>query len=213
MKMIRRRRQFGLLALLGVLPAWGCVSTTETELRMQVKTLQEQTAEKDNRLAAQQATIEKLHQQLQTVRGWTDDDLKLLFTPVKIEIASLSGGEDYDGKPGDDGVTVYIRPVDRDGDTLKVAGDLRVELYDLAAPSGENLIGQYAVPVARAAELWYGKFMTYHYTMRCPWLNGPPKHEEITIRATFVDFLTQRVMTTQTTCKVKLPEQPAPPPG
>ena len=203
--MNRRLLRFGFLLLPGLLLLPGCVSTTESDLRMQVKSLQEQAAEKDNQLAAQQSAIEKLNQQLQTVRGWTDDDLKLLFTPVKIEIVSLSGGDDYDGKPGDDGVTVYIRPLDRDGDTLKVAGDLRVELYDLAAPPGENLIGQYAVPVSRAAELWYGKFMTYHFTMRCPWLNGPPKHDEITIRATFVDYLTQRVMTAQTTCKVRLP--------
>lgn len=175
------------------------------ELRTQVKTLEEQSAAKDNQLAAQRLTIDKLHQQLQSVRGWTDEDMKVIFTPEKIEIASLSGGEDYDGKPGDDGVTVYIRPIDREGDVLKAAGDLRVELYDLAAPAGENLLGQYSIPVVQAAEHWYGKFATNHYTIRCPWRQGPPKHEEITIRATFVDYLTQRVMTAQTTCKVRLP--------
>lgn len=205
--MICARRLIHLPILIGLvlLGNSGCQTQTEVELRSQVKLLEEQNAEKDNQLSALRLSIEKLQRQLQTVRGWTDEDLKLIFTPEKIEILSLSGGEDYDGRPGDDGVTVYIRPIDRHGDAIKVAGDLRVELYDLAAPPGENLIGQYSVPVTQAADHWYGKFATYHYTLRCPWPSGPPKHDEITIRATFVDYLTQRVMTAQRTCKVQLP--------
>lgn len=202
----RRRLLFATpLLWLVLLPSPGCQSPTELELRSQVGKLNERITEKDNQLAAQRITIEQLHEQLQVTRGWTDEDLEILFCPEKIVIASLSGGDDYDGKPGDDGVTVYIKPLDREGDAIKVAGDIRIELYDLANPSGQKLIGKYVVPVDQVSTHWYGKLATYHYTVRCPWKKGPPKHDEITIRATFVDYLTQRVMTAQIVCKVEPP--------
>ena len=192
------------LFALVLLPSPACESPTQRELQSQISTLNERIAEKDHQLAGQETTIEQLHEQLAKARGLSDEDLKKIFSPQRIEIASLSGGDDYDGKPGDDGITVYIKPLDRDGDAVKVAGDIRIELYDLANPSGRKLIGEYVVPVDQASTYWYGKFATYHYTVRCPWQHGPPKHNEITIRATFVDYLTQRVMTAQTVCTVEL---------
>jgi hypothetical protein len=192
------------LVWLGLLPSAGCQSQTELELQRQVDDLTEQATERDHQLIAQRITIEQLHKQLDQARGLTAEDLEKIFYPERIEIASLSGGDDYDGKPGDDGVTVYLKPIDRDGDAVKVAGDIRIQLYDLANPPDQNLIGVYSIPVDQVSGLWYGKLATYHYTVRCPWKNGPPQHDEITIRVTFVDYLTQRTITAQTVCKVKL---------
>lgn len=192
-----------LLALV-LLTSPACQSPTKLELQREISKLSEQITEKDHRLAAQRITIEQLHDQLGKARGLTPEVLEKIFSPEKIEIGSLSGGDDYDGKPGHDGVTVYLRPLDRDGDAVKVAGNIRIELYDLANPPNENLIGVYTVPVDQASTHWYGKLATYHYTVRCPWQQGPPKHNEITIRATFEDFLTLRMMTAQTVCTVKL---------
>jgi hypothetical protein len=192
------------LVWLILLPSSGCQSPTEMGLRQEVRRLNQQITDKDHQLAAQRVTIEQLQTQVTQVRGLTPEDLEKIYYPDEIEIASLSGGDDYDGQPGDDGVTVYLRPRDRDGDAVKVAGNIRVELYDLANPPDQNLIGVYSVPVGQASQHWYGKLATYHYTIRCPWQNGPPAHDEITIRATFEDYLTQRMMTAQTVCKVKL---------
>lgn len=197
MKMQRRLMIVApLLSCLTLLTA-GCENNAELDLRRQVGTLSEQVAEQDRLIDSQRSAITKLNRQLQQARGLTDDDLKRIFYPEKIVIDDLSGGDDYDGKPGDDGVTVYLQPIDRDGDAVKVAGDIRIELYDLQNPSGQKLIGEYVFPLDEVSRLWYGKLSTYHYTLRCPWKSGPPRHEDITIRATFVDFLTQRVMTTQ----------------
>jgi hypothetical protein len=191
-------------ACLSLLAAPGCQSETKFDLQRKLTRLEEQLAKKDNQIAAQQVTIRECYQHLNEARQFTEEDLKKIYYPEKIEIASLSGGDDYDGQPGDDGVTVYLRPIDRDGDAVKVAGDIRIELYDLANPPEANRIGVYEVSVDQARQLWYGKLATYHYTIRCPWQHGPPRHDEITIRVTFVDYLTQRVITAQTVCTVKL---------
>ena len=182
----------------------GCQTNTQIDLERRVTALEGQVEQRDNELAARQATIDDLYQRLQTVRALTDDDLRRIFYPEKIELASLSGGDDYDGQPGDDGITVYLRPIDRTGDALKVAGDIRIELYDLQNPSGQKLIGEYEFPVDQIAELWYGKFATYHYTLRCPWQNGPPKHHRDHDPRHVRDYLTQRSMSTQAVRKVVL---------
>ncbi|MBI5865268.1 MAG: hypothetical protein HZB38_12310 [Planctomycetes bacterium] len=197
------------LALLGVSLVFapllsGCGSNTDIDLRREISRLQEELKKKDGDLAAQFSTISELNKQLLAARSIKPEDLDKLFYPEKLTFDSLTGGENYDGKPGDDGVTVYIRPIDRDGDVVKVAGDIRIELFDLSRAT-DNLIGRYDIPLDAARKLWYGKIGTYHYTVKCPWLHGPPPGDEITIRATFRDFLTQRVLTAQTVVTVKLP--------
>ncbi len=214
--MLPRRDQIGILrsaarsalrglAALAILLSAGCPDTTLVELRKENLRLKEGLADRDRQTAALSAALEECNRQLAQARGLSPETLEKIFYADKIVIDPLSGGQDYDGQPGDDGVTVYLRPLDRDGDALKVAGDVRIELYDLAMPPGRNLIATHQFPVEKLRESWYGKLMTYHYTFRCPWQHGPPENPEITVRATFVDYLTRRVMTAQTVVKVRPP--------
>lgn len=188
-----------------LLAAVGCQPAGRVEYERELQRLRDALAEKENQVAAQQATIDTLTRRLDEVRAIKPEDLAKLFVPDRLVIDGLSGGYDEDGRPGDDGVVVYLKPVDQVGDVLKVAGDIRIQLYDLAAPPDRNLVGECVIPLEEARNLWYGKLMTYHYAVRCPWRDGPPAHPEITIRATFTDYLTQHVLTAQRTCTVRLP--------
>ncbi len=183
----------------------GCQTTADIDLRQEILKLREQVKERDGQIALQQGTIDELHRQLAVARSISEEDLKRVFFPERIQIDRLSGGFDTDGKPGDEGVTVYIQPIDRRGDVIKVPGDVTIQLYDLAAPAGRNLIGEYKLSVDQVAELWHGKLMTQHFRIKCPWPGKPPENPEVTIRVTFVDYLTKRVLTAQSTCKVTLP--------
>ena len=181
----------------------GC-GPTVAGLQAELSRKDEQLAGKDRQLATYDATLKELRRRLLRAQGLDPDRWERAFRPIDLKIASLSGGADYDGKPGDDGVTVYLRPIGRDGDVVKVAGEIRVQLYDLANPQGQELIGEYHVRADESGEYWYGKLMTQHFTIKCPWPSAPPAHEEITIRAVFVDGLTGNVMTAQGTCRVQL---------
>ncbi len=205
----RARRTAGrALLLLGACLLPGCWTRPDEECTRQLQAAREEVVRQRDQLLAQKAALDKLTAQLDTVRGISPQDLERIFRPVKLQLASLTGGYDKDNRPGDDGVVVYLQPLDEEGDVLKVAGEIRIQLYDLAAPPAQNLVGEYVIPVDEARKLWYGKFMTNHYTVYCPWPPaGPPRHPEITIQATFVDFLTQRVLTAQQTCTVKLPPE------
>lgn len=137
-----------------------------------------------------QQTVDELHKQISRLQFLGAKRLDLLYYAESIEIEQLSGGYDDDKQPGDDGVIVYLRPLDRVGDPIKAAGDIRIELFDLAAPEGEQKIGECIIPVTEAQNMWYGRFMTYHYTIRCPWEGRPPANPDVTVRASFIDYLT-----------------------
>ena len=194
-----------LLAFAGALLAAGCESPAELQMRKEIGDLRQTVKDRDNQLAAQKAALEEANRQLAVARSISEDDLKKLFYPERLEIDKLTGGYDSDGKPGDDGVVVYLKPVDKDGDVLKIPGDITIQLYDLAAPPAQNFIGEYKVPVDQVGKLWHGKLWTNHYAIKCPWPHGPPKHPEVTVRVLFVDYLTKRVVSAQATCTVKLP--------
>ena len=66
-----------------------------------------------------------------------------LFAPVRAEIVSRSGGGNYDGLPGDDGVTVYLRLLDAEGDAVKVPGRITVQLLDNERLGAPRLLGLY----------------------------------------------------------------------
>ena len=191
----------GGLLLAGLLV--GCADTSGVSTQRRISELEETLAQRDRQLALAEATLEETQRRLVQARAITPEQLGKVFHPVRVEIASLTGGVDLDGRPGDDAVTVYVRPLDADGDVVKAAGDIRIELFGLAAPAGQRELGECRFSVDEARQLWYGKLMTQHYTLRCAW-RVPPSNPEVTIRVTFVDFLTQRVMTDQRVVTVRL---------
>src|SRR4030095_16314710 len=128
----RRQRMRSCSAALSVLCASvvtlsaGCNQPGVIELQRENSKLKDTISQKDHDLVAQQTQIQELNQQLAVVRAFKPDDLQKIFYPEKLQIDSLTGGENYDAQPGDDGVTVYLKPIDRDGDVIKVAGDRRI---------------------------------------------------------------------------------------
>lgn len=206
--MERFRLAFRLLAVWTVLVMAGCDGGTTAErfrqLDQQVLELSDQVAKLENDVAARDAIVNLQRKQIATLQKLGDKRLEKVFHVTAIKLDRLTGGADYDGKPGHDGVTVYLQPVDKQGHVIKAAGDIRIELFDLANPDGKRRIGEYRWDVDHAGKLWHGRFMTNHYTVKCPWRTKPPAHDEITVRVEFTDYLTGQVFRTQRLVKIRL---------
>jgi len=171
----------------------------------------EQTQEANRRLSEENTRLKSLAeekaQQIQTLQALGDKRLDKIYHVAKIELGRYTGGIDTDQKPGHDAVKVYLQPVDADGSTIKAAGSVKVQLYDLAAEPKANLVGEYAWDVDEARKHWASGFMTNYYSFICPWKSSPPEHDEITVRVEFVDYLTGKTFTAQKACKLELPEK------
>jgi len=149
--------------------------------------------------------------QIADLRRLGEKRLDLLFHVEGIRLRRTSG-VDLDETPGDDAVRVYLRPVDAEGHPIKAAGDVTVQLFDLAAAEDRNLLGRYEFPVKEISDHWYSGFMTYHYRFDCRW-DRPPAHPKVTVRVVFLDYLTGREHAAQTVVHVRLPAPTTRPAG
>ncbi len=135
--------------------------------------------------------------------------LEKIFHVSKISIGRHTGGVDTDGQPGHDAIKVFLRPIDKDGSTMKAAGDVKIQIYDLALPEDETLVGEYKWPVDKMSKHWSGGFMTYYFSFVCPWKKtSPPKHKKLTVRVEFVDYLTGKMFVAQEVCEVRVKPTP-----
>ena len=191
------------LCLVGALTA-GCAPPPQTE---DPATLLRQCRRENEKLKTDiqdlQTELLTRQKQIQTLQDLGEKRLELLFHVTGIKLGKYTAGVDLDKTAGHDGIRVYLTPIDADGHAIKAAGAVKIQLFDLAAKTGENLVAACEFPVDKIAERWAAGFMTYHYRFDCRW-ETPPKHDEITVRVEFTDYLTGKTFTSQKVCKVKL---------
>ncbi len=142
--------------------------------------------------------------QIRTLQKLGPKRLKYLFTVDKIELGRYTGGIDTDKKPGQDAVKVFLLPKDKTGSILKAAGSVKIQLFDLALPKGENLIAEFIYPVEKIGKYWSAGMLANHYSFECPFPQ-PPLHEKITVRVEFIDYLMGRTFSAQKLCHIILP--------
>jgi len=184
-----------------------CLGPTPLEIELQRELHQTRLAlaEKEKAIAERDAKIAALERQVEKTRPFQGVSIDKIVTVDRIQIVSRSGGEDFDGKPGDDGVVVYVRPVDSNGDVIKASGSFTVQLVDLATPGEPRSLGEYTFDDPdQLAKAWYGGFLTNHYTLRCKFREGAaPSTRELLARVTFVDFLTGHVHSASQSLTIK----------
>lgn len=194
-----------------LLAAGGCAAGAERgrilrdndALRRDKERLERTVAERDSSIASLQLQIKNL-------KGFGVDRPADMFAPIKLEIASLSGGANYDGKPGDDGITVYLRPRDADGDVVKVPGRIKVQLVDNTDLGAPRVLGLYPFEnLEEVRKTWHGKFGTQHFTLKCPFRPDVelPKSRKVMVSVEFIDLLTGKTLTASKEVGFSMPDR------
>src|SRR4051812_32968385 len=97
-------------------PLAGCTgkpNQANIQLRKDVQSLHAQVDTLQRERDAARAEAAGLRSQQPTVASLAPDRLAKLFTTHGIQLGKLTGGADFDpDKPGDDGLKVYLTPVD-----------------------------------------------------------------------------------------------------
>jgi len=176
------------------------------EVQREAQTAREQVGLLETQLTAEQRTVRNLQGQMATLRGMDPGVLDQMVVPVRIELASQSGGYTTPDTAGDAGIVLHVQPVDSDGHVIKSAGSFVVNLLDLSNASNPVVVATYEFDVPTTRSLWFGRFMTNHFTLRCPWPpSGPPATDEVTARVEFTVLLTGRVLIAQERFQLERP--------
>jgi len=175
-------------------------------LKQENTNLRQQLAQAGRTLAQQENRIERL-------QATSAGQVKNFIAVEKVSLDRLTGPYDDDRDGYDDGIVVYLRPVDADGHVVKAPGTVVVKLFDLNG-SRPMIVGEVKFSPSQLRRSWYGRFWTNHYTVRCPFA-VTVEHSPITVKVSFIEMLTGKEFTAQKACnvKAKLPSADTQPAG
>lgn len=181
---------------------------TALPLKERVAILTGQLEQKHQELAAAERETKRLSAQLDRLRRLAPAVKELEFTVQRIDVGWLSGGRNWDGTPGDDGIRLYVFPIDQHGHTVKRAGRVDIRLTDEAMPEGERQIGAWKFETAETVRKWTSSPVAYGYQFDLRWQTGPPLHADLTVRVDFAGLGGGRFSATRKLSPVKLPSLP-----
>jgi outer membrane murein-binding lipoprotein Lpp len=181
-----------MLVLAALLPT-GCamrgdVEMLESELRRQEQTQQElseqlQTTRDELRIA--RADAGKLRTQLASrgEKSLVSEQAETLYKTESLKFSPmLTTGFDNDGRPGDEGISVLLMPVDSQGDLVKLAGAFELELVDLNRSGNDQRVGHWHFSDEESRTHWHRGFLSAGYLFRLDWQNLPAS-PELTLHA------------------------------
>jgi len=185
----------------------GAPSRANIDLRKRVQSLQTQVGQLQQQHQADQQVIAGLRSRVPGVPSLSNERLNRLFTTRGIQFARLTGAVDLDPKkPGDEGLALYVVPIDDSGQALKAAGTFDVDVFDLAEPKNP-LVGHWHFDLQHAKAAWNGYLLDYSYVLTLRWQKVIPKHADLTVKVTFFDELTQTPFTAQRVVQINPPPQ------
>jgi hypothetical protein len=150
-------------------------------------------------LEALQQENERLRQQVETLSNLPEGvGISDLYQVASVQLTRYTGLYDKDGSGQADQLCVYLRPLDTDGDVVKAAGDVTVQLWDLSGQQPDALLKTWEIPSEELRKQWFSSMMTVNYRLLFPlqteWLDPDLS---LTVRVLFKDFLSGQQFTTQ----------------
>ena len=184
-----------IIFTLAVVLCGGC-GNGASPLLTDIKNLKNENTEQSLKVQSLQQENTQLAGQINTLSG-LDKDVRLdsLDTLDKIRIAKRTcvlGGT----------LLVYIEPLDTAQDYIKAVGTAQVELWDLDADPAAAKLADWSLTPEQLHPLWGGNVFAGYYRLSFPIagiLTGQEK--ELTVKVTFTDMLSGKVLGDQTTIK------------
>ena len=186
----------------------GCGTADKQALLVeQVEQLTEQKKQLTRQIEQSNSESEQLRKQLQVLSGLPKEvKLENLYQLQRIKIGGYTGFYDKDEDGKKEKLIVYIQPMDEEGDKVKAAGAVDVQLWDLNKADGEALLGQWHVSPGELKKVWFATLITSNYRLMFDAGDTikDPK-EPLTVKVTFTDYLTGRVFKEQKVIKPPTP--------
>jgi hypothetical protein len=169
----------------------GCNDKKQLIDDSRVKLIQEKRQLQQDKAALEQEIIQ-LKEQVTTLQKFPTDRMAQLVRVEKIEFGKFTraydGDIEQDPDGYDDGVLVYLVLKDKDGDVIKAAGTVEIELWDRQA---DHKIIDFQVPAAELQQYWLSGPLTNHYKFQLPWpKENPPTHKILILTLKFKELLT-----------------------
>ena len=119
----------------------------------------------------------------------------------------LTGGYDFDGQPGDEGLLVVAQPQDIAGNYVPVAGPIRVMLVDPQQQGAACQVAVWDFDEVDARRLLKESLLGKGFHIQLPWPGRPPEHEQLQVDVIY-QTVDGRLLRTAQEIRIQLPETP-----
>jgi hypothetical protein len=191
--------------LLFFLAGCGIGSERKDPAELKAEKLRQEKAALTGDVQQHQAEIEQLRAQIRALSVLPKDQQNNPYELTTLRIAKISNFFDKDSDGTQEKLVVYVQPIDTEGDVVKAAGTVSVQLWNLSKANGEALLGQWKVEPAELRRLWFNSLTTtgYRVTFDRPEAVGVFS-EPLTLKVTFSDYLTGESFLAQQVIEPKL---------
>ena len=182
----------------------GCTSTNEKEtLTVQIEQLTQEKTQLQKQIEQSEKENDQLRQQVQVLSGLPEEvKLENLNLLENIKIGRYTGFYDKDEDGRKETLIVYLHPTDEQGNALKAAGTVEVQLWDLNKSNGQAMLGQWKIEPDELKKLWFETLVSIYYRLTFNVADIIDNLKEpLTVKVTFTDYLTGKVFTEQKAIK------------
>jgi hypothetical protein len=166
----------------------GNVDALESELRQQEEVqedLRQQLAQKSEELKVANSDRAVLRSQLKQHHqvSLSQEQADVLYRAEAIKFNMLmTSGQNRDSEPGDEGLSVMLIPIDVNGDLVKLAGEVELDLFDMTLEADEQRLGQWKFTIDEVLSKWQSGFISSGYLFQVDWQKRPVA-KELTLHA------------------------------
>ena len=123
--------------------------------------------------------------------------LEALDTLEKVRIGKRTGFYDKDDNGTNETLVVYLEPLDSAQDYTKAVGKVNIQLWDLNTAEDKAKQAEWTVEPNDLQKTWGGTIFAGYYRIKLPLKITPDQQREYTVKVTFTDYLTGKVLTDQ----------------
>ena len=118
----------------------------------------------------------------------------------------LTGGYDFDGHAGDEGILVVAEPRNSAGQFVPLAGGLDIALRDPNAEPGQEEIARWHLDARQAQAKLKRSLLGRGVHIELPWPGAPPEREELTLQVSYTT-VDGRTLKTERDIQIDPPRQ------
>lgn len=192
---------FGLVVVgLAPLLATGCGIGSERKDPLEIKAQQIAQEKTDLMRDLQQVRAEnkQLSEQIRALSVFPEDRPINPYKIDRIKISRYTNFYDKDNDGKREKLIIYVQPIDADGDVIKAAGTMAVQLWNLNNLNGQAMLSEWRVDPNDLRTLWYDTLVSANYRLT---FDAPQEldvlAEPLTVKVTFTDYLTGEIFRDQ----------------
>ncbi len=185
---------------LAVLSVAGCGIGSERKDPYQIKAQQiaQEKTELMRDLQQVRAENEQLAQQIKALSVFPEDKPINPYEIERINVVRYTNFYDKDNDGKREKLIVYVQPIDVEGDAVKAAGTMDVQLWNLNNLNGQAMLGQWEVDPNGLRRMWFDTLVSANYRLT---FDAPEELdvlvEPLTVKVTFTDYLTGEIFRDQ----------------